>query len=213
MSKKVLVFLGIIFLIVILFFWRRNNNQKQNKKDSIATVVPTATVIPPLFSSPIDNSKNRVTKKPFGIYITPQDFPVQPEKFQGFHTGVDFETFSTEQNTTVAIRAICSGKLILREYASGYGGVLVEACILNNEPITVIYGHVKRASVKFNVDDSIKSGEILGELGAGYSSETDGERKHLHLGIHRGAEINILGYVSSKDQLVNWIDPCFYVCR
>ena len=33
----------------------------------------------------------RITKKPFGIFITTQNSPVQPERFSGYHTGVDVE--------------------------------------------------------------------------------------------------------------------------
>lgn len=219
MRKISLFVIGFGILLLVLVFWWRNNNKQANKivgnnksVDFSVTNVPSATRIPGLFTPPLDNSASRVTKKPFGIYITARDSPVQPEKFTGFHTGVDFETSSAEQSSTVLVKAICEGKLISKEYASGYGGVLVEACSLNNEPITVIYGHLKLVSVKFNVGDSINSGETLGELGQGYSSETDRERKHLHLGIHKGSEINILGYVSSKDELSSWIDPCEFVC-
>lgn len=206
--------------MLVLVFWWRNNKQANkivgdNKSiNATITQAPSITETISLFSSPIDNQSSRVTKKPFGIYITPQDSPVSPERFAGFHTGADFETFPQEKDKQVFARAICTGNLALKEYASGYGGVLVESCTLNNEPITVIYGHIKLTSIKFNVGDAINSGETFGELGQGYSSETDGERKHLHLGIHRGAEINILGYVSSKDELSSWIDPCnFGVCK
>src|SRR3989338_10346295 len=51
------------------------------------------------FGPPLDNSSERVTKKPFGKYITPADSPVQPERFSGYHTGADFEVFSNEINT------------------------------------------------------------------------------------------------------------------
>ena len=43
-------------------------------------------------------------------------------------------------------------------------------------------------------------------LGQGYSAETSDERKHLHLGIHKGSGIELKGYVSNKDQLTEWID-------
>jgi hypothetical protein len=189
---------GIVLLSLVIFLIVMTGSAKGGQ---VSRSLPTAT--PSLFSSPINNLERRVTKKPFGIYVA--------DRFTGFHTGVDFEITPEELNKQVLVRVICNGKLISKEYASGYGGVLVESCFLNNEPITVVYGHVKLASVKFNVDDSIKFGEVLGELGAGYSSETDGERKHLHLGIHKGQEINILGYVDSKDQLSSWINPCDYL--
>ena len=165
-----------------------------------------------LFAAPLDRASERVTKKPFGIYITPKTSPVQPERFTGYHTGADFETFPEEANVDVAVHAVCQGKLLLKEYASGYGGVAVEACQLNGSPITVVYGHLNLASIAGRAGDILNVGDVLGDLGKGYSVQTDGERKHLHLGFHRGSAINILGYVQTKSALSGWIDPCQYVC-
>lgn len=164
------------------------------------------------FQSPLDRSKERITKKPFGIYIAPATSPVQPEKFQGYHTGTDWEIFPEEQSSAVPVKAICSGKLILKKSASGYGGVAVESCKLDNKPITVIYGHLKLGSINAKINANLNIGDEIGILGAAYSAETDGERKHLHLGMHRGSAINILGYVSSESQLSDWIDACQYIC-
>ncbi|PIS31838.1 MAG: hypothetical protein CO001_02700 [Candidatus Portnoybacteria bacterium CG_4_8_14_3_um_filter_40_10] len=159
----------------------------------------------------IANWQARVTKKPFGIYITPQNSPVQPERFTGYHTGVDFETFSDEQNIDVPIYAICSGPLLTKRTATGYGGIAVQACKLNDEDITVIYGHLRLASISSGIGQELKAGDKLAVLGAGFSQETDGERKHLHLGIHKGTAINILGYVQNPAELQNWIDIIKYL--
>jgi murein DD-endopeptidase MepM/ murein hydrolase activator NlpD len=165
------------------------------------------------FQPPLDRAAERVTKKPFGIYITPKTSPVQPEKFQGFHTGTDFEVFPEELNIDVPVRAICTGKIAVKRIASGYGGVLVQTCTLNNQPITTIYGHLRLASITKKAGDSLNAGDEIGFLGKAYSPETDGERKHLHLGIHKGSSISILGYISSQSQLSRWIHPCRLDCR
>src|SRR4030042_789723 len=73
----------------------------------------------------------------------PQNSPVSPEKFKGYHTGSDFEIFPEELGVDVSVKAVCAGKLLLKEYATGYGGVAVQSCALDNNPITVIYGHLK----------------------------------------------------------------------
>jgi hypothetical protein len=164
------------------------------------------------FQAPLDRVGERVTKKPFGIYITPQTSPVQPERFQGYHTGTDFEVFPEELSIDVPVHVVCTGQLLLKEYASGYGGVAVEACNLGSQPITVIYGHLNLASINLNKGDSLQVGDVLGNLGVGYSTQTDGERKHLHLGFHKGATISILGYVRARSDLSAWLDPCQYVC-
>lgn len=151
--------------------------------------------------------QSRIIKKPFGIYITPQNSPVQPEKFSGYHTGVDFEITTTEANIDVPVSAFCDGKLLEKKYTTGYGGVAVQSCVLNGQTVTVIYGHLKLASIAPIVGQTLKRGDLLGVLGKGYSTETDGERKHLHFGIHVGSTINILGYVQKQSDLSGWLDP------
>lgn len=160
------------------------------------------------FVWPLKNVGERVTKKTFGILITPETSPVQPEKFRGYHTGTDFETFSEEAETDVAVRAVCTGPVAAKRTASGYGGVLVQHCTYANEPITVVYGHMRLASIASAIGDSITAGDTLGVLGTGKSNETDGERKHLHLSIHKGTVIDIRGYVASQSLLDQWLDPC-----
>ena len=167
----------------------------------------------PSVGVPLDQAKERVTKKPFGIRIDQATSPVQPERFSGYHTGVDFETFSSEVMTDLPVRAICSGEVLVKRSASGYGGLLVTSCTLDGQEVTVTYGHLRLASVAREAGERVESGDQIGVLGTGGSSETDGERKHLHLGIHRGAAPNILGYVSDRDDLSQWLDPCLFVCQ
>ena len=224
--KKIIILLVLILAIVaIALFWRRNSAPKPNPavSNSAGGLPPAASspsvggqnpVVPDTadFQPPLSRAGERVTKKPFGIYITPQTSPVQPEKFRGYHTGADFEIFPEELNAEVPIHAVCSGSLKVKEYATGYGGVAVQSCLLDNSPIAVIYGHLKLASITFNVGENIKTGDTIGILGAAYSPETNGERKHLHLGFHKGSAVNILGYVQNKTELSGWIDPCLYIC-
>jgi len=162
-------------------------------------------------SPPIGNWQARVVKKPFGIKVSPTNSPVQPEKFSGYHTGTDFETFPDEADKDVPVFAICGGSLLVKEYASGYGGVAVQECKLNGNDITAIYGHLKLASISANEGQQLAAGSQIGILGKGYSRETDGERKHLHLGIHNGASIDIKGYVQTPAELDQWIDAAKYL--
>jgi hypothetical protein len=159
-----------------------------------------------IISEPISNALARVTKKPFGIKVSPTHSPVSPECFSGYHAGVDFETTAEEQNIDVPIFAICTGPLALKKYVSGYGGVAAQQCKIDKIDVTVIYGHLKLSSITPKIDGIINAGEQIAVLGKGYSSETDGERKHLHLGIHKGTNINILGYVQKQEDLKDWID-------
>lgn len=163
--------------------------------------------------APLEKAAERITKKPFGIFINPQNSPVQPEKFRGYHTGTDFEIFPEELDSDIPVRAVCAGKLVSKRSASGYGGVAVESCEIDSQPVTIIYGHLELASISKKIGDGLATGETIGILGKNKSSETDGERKHLHLGISKGRNINLSGYVRTEKELENWIDPCSYFCN
>ena len=166
----------------------------------------TPIAISSVFGEPVSNAKQRITKKPFGIYVSPGHSPINPEKFTGYHTGTDFEIFSGEENTDIQIFTICDDPLLEKKTATGYGGVVVQKCSLNNQPITVIYGHLKLSSISAIAGQQFKTGDKLAILGAPYSAETGGERKHLHLGIHKGADIVLFGYVQNQSELSGWFN-------
>jgi len=194
-----------IVVIMLDLVWR-----KSLRKEPISTITPTA--IPSImqtigekklqFAEPVAGFKQRITKKFFGTYITPQNSPVSPEKFKGFHTGVDAEY--EDVKTDVKVSAIADGEVVSSRIASGYGGVLVIRHTIDGQIMYGVYGHLR-------ADSMIKSGEVVTKgqqiavLGTGYSQETDGERRHLHLGIAKNNTIK--GYVNTKEELNNWLDP------
>jgi hypothetical protein len=215
--NKILI-IALVLLIGSFLYSHSKNNSLKPKPPADPTInpgpdsrqnpsPPQETTAPQKnFAYPIDRAKERIIKKPFGIFITPQNSPVQPERFSGYHTGTDFETFPEEQNIDIPIYAISKGKIIEKQWVSGYGGVLVESAMINNEPVTIIYGHLNLDSINKKTGDNLGVGKQIGVLGKGYSQQTDGERKHLHLGIHKGAGVNVKGYVQNKTQLNDWID-------
>ena len=159
-----------------------------------------------LFRTPLARARARVTKKPFGIQVSPSSSPVHPERFMGYHSGVDFEALPDEQNEDVWVSAICAGTVRFRGWVKGYGGLLIEECTYQGAPITVLYGHLNSDSVSARTATSLKIGASIGTLGKGFSSQTDGERKHLYLGIHRGSSLTYRGYVSTSQELADWVD-------
>lgn len=177
------------------------------REPEIALAIATTTKL----GMPISDALRRITKKPFGIEVHPETSPVPNDKFDGYHVGVDFEIFDGEENIDVPIYAMCDGRLIYKNFAKGYGGIAVQACVLNEENVTVIYGHLDHASIEATTRTILKRGDTIGFLGKGYSTETDGERKHLHLGIHRGSNIDIRGYVKTLSDLGDWIDALPYL--
>jgi murein DD-endopeptidase MepM/ murein hydrolase activator NlpD len=185
-----------------------------------AVVEPVEEVVPPVeiveptttkLGSPISNALNRVTKKHFGLEIHPETSPVKNDRFNGFHVGTDFETTPAEQDIDIEIFAMCDGPLIAKNFAKGYGGFALQACKLDGEDIQVIYGHMDLASITIENGARIMRGETIGVLGQGYSPETDGVRKHLHLGIHHGTSTDIRGYVQKPEEIGDWLDPVDYI--
>lgn len=160
---------------------------------------------------PLDRSSERVSKKTFGTKVSPNDSPVLPERFSGFHTGWDFEIFPDELNQDVTVTAFCGGKVRVKETASGYGGLLVQDCHVGNVPMTVVYGHLQLASVEVKVGAYRAPGDRIGLLGDNNSSQTDGERKHLHFDLHKGTTVNIRGYTNTQAELSGWLNPKDYL--
>ncbi|MEX2055121.1 MAG: M23 family metallopeptidase, partial [Candidatus Andersenbacteria bacterium] len=136
--------------------------------DTFASATPTDNLV-----EPIAEFKERVTKKSFGTYVTPQDSPVQPEKFTGYHTGVDVEYDDVLDD--VPVRAIADGEVVVARVAQGYGGVMLIKHTIAGEERLVVYGHLKPDNLR-RVRSTVKAGEEIGVLGAGGTAETDGER-------------------------------------
>jgi murein DD-endopeptidase MepM/ murein hydrolase activator NlpD len=221
--KKTSLLIGLI-LASALFLTAcagKNTNQApvnttSNSNQSVAavnqvlnnnTVAANTNTVTSEFVSPLDRPAERITKKPFGIYITPRTSPVQPERFSGYHTGADFETFPDEANSAVVVKVFCAGRVVYKQWVSGYGGVFIQQCTVADQAATVLYGHLKLASISARVGDTLKAGDSIGELGQGFSHDTDGERKHLHFSIYKGSTINVKGYVSKQSDLSGWLDP------
>jgi murein DD-endopeptidase MepM/ murein hydrolase activator NlpD len=174
---------------------------KSSPAPSTATPAPSQSQ----YALPVKNFLTGQTKKPFGIYITPATSPVQPERFTGYHTGVDIE--QVQDDTDVPVYAINAGTVRFVGQVSGYGGVLIYQTSIDNQTVTILYGHIRLSSATKNVGDTVSKGEKLAVLGSPYSSETDGERKHLHFSIHKGSQIVYLGYVQNQSELSGWLNP------
>lgn len=153
---------------------------------------------------PVDGFLDRITKKPFGILINPATSPVQPERFSGYHTGADAEF--GDVNDEVEVRAIADGTVEVARTADGYGGVVVIKHDIDGSTYHIVYGHLDPSQLPA-VGTSLSKGQRIGQLGAGGSNETDGERKHLHLGVFTGSQPDLRGNVDTQDDLTNWLDP------
>ena len=196
-------YLIIFFLVLIGGVFFGLSYKKVFKKTATSnTSAPTSTT-QSQYALPIANFLTGQTKKVFGQYITPQNSPIQPEKFTGYHTGVDIE--EDQNDVDVPVFAISDGTVKFSGKVSGYGGVLIYETTINNETVTILYGHIRLSSATKSVGEEVSKGDKLAVLGSPYFSETDGERKHLHFSIHKGSAIEYRGYVQNQSELSNWI--------
>ena len=210
----ILILFGAIFAYAVWI-----NKYKSLPTPSEAQPVPDITAIPAETASPpsgqdnieagklvepVKDFKSRITKKPFGIYISPQTSPVQPEKFTGYHTGADAEYSDILEDTPVY--AISKGTVEYRGLVNGYGGVLVIKHEIDGQKILVLYGHLRKSSMAAK-DTTLNTNDQIAVLGKDKSAETDGERKHLHLGMIKDDKIDFRGYVQSEIELSEWYNP------
>ncbi|HEV2413121.1 MAG TPA: M23 family metallopeptidase [Candidatus Saccharimonadales bacterium] len=199
------------FLIVFLSFGRlfndshlvTTNNPPAKKPSSTVTQVQPTQPLPALVE-PIDQFHQRITKIFFGTYVTPQNSPIQPERFTGYHTGVDVEY--GDVTGTVPVYAIANGIVTYSNWASGYGGVTVIQVTIDGALHLVLYGHLDPSST-LPVGTQVSQGQQIGILGIAYSQQTDGERRHLHFDILASDTLDLRGYVPVASELSGWIDP------
>jgi murein DD-endopeptidase MepM/ murein hydrolase activator NlpD len=225
-----LAIIGIIAIVSVFLAWPKQNPPETPNvaNDEVSLPPPYATqasapqisptfstptespvssapaITPAAFVEPVQDFVQRVTKKPFGLFVDPNNSPVQPERFSGYHTGADAEFADTKVD--VPVKSIAEGQVRSARRSNGYGGVVVIEHVINNQPHLVIYGHLDPArSIKEN--SPVIAGETIGYLGRDKSAQTDGERKHLHLAILSGTKLDLRGYVSNPEELINWLNP------
>lgn len=160
--------------------------------------------------SPLTNFEQREKKLTFGLFVTPNpdQNPINPpERFTGYHTGLDIEILPQEATKDVPVLAACEGKILTVQQASGYGGVVVQSCNLEGEKVTVLYGHLDYRSFKVKKGNRVQTGQQIAILGDHKTDETGFTRKHLHFGIHKGNTVVLAGYTQNKSGLSDYLDP------
>lgn len=226
--KKYWIILIVILILVagFLIWWGLTKSKKQNSSPNTSVsaslspspsfsavpiisesplVSPTPSQTPAAtYAEPVTEFKTRITKKPFGIYIDPATSPVQPERFSGYHTGADAEY--QDVSVDVPVYALADGTIVYSQYVSGYGGMFMMEFSIDGVKHNALYGHIRPSSLP-NVGDGVSKGQQIAVLGTGYSTETDGERRHLHFSILSDNRIDVRGYVQNESELSGWIDP------
>lgn len=188
-----------------------NNAPKTTPTTANPTITPKQTTPAPAAKSayyfPITDFDSRIIYRWFGKYVNSSDkVPYCGAVFNGYHNGDDLEPTASEQSADVPFYSVADGTIRQASYVSGYGGLLVLGTSINGQDVTVYYGHIRLSSA-LPAGTQVKAGQKLAVLGTGCSTETDGERKHLHFAIHKGSAIDVRGYVSNTSALSAWLDP------
>lgn len=154
---------------------------------------------------PIKNFFTMRGENTFGIFSS-------GGRFNGFHTGVDVEVSPADLDRDVPVHSIYKGTVVSVEQSGGYGGVVTIKHKFGDSQYIATYGHLRLSDIKVSRGERVGSGELIGYLGANYSTETDGERKHLHFGINMSGYQSILGYVDTREELLKvWLDPTLFL--
>lgn len=163
----------------------------------------------PVAGLPLPDAEDRPTPLSFGLYVTPDpdQNPIDPpERFIGYHAAVDFEVTEEEKTKDVPVFAICKGPVAYSGYAEGYGGLVIQRCKAAGEPVTIIYGHLVVQGLP-EEGTTLSKDQEFAKLGAPYSYDSGYNRKHLHLGIHKGKNLDMRGYVQNQEELKDFADP------
>lgn len=159
---------------------------------------------------PVSQFTTRQSYKSFGQYIDKNFYigktDLFPNQFIGYHAAIDLEIFPGELNLSVPVYAVADGKVVYAAPVSGYGGLILLQ--LTGTGDTALYGHVKLINLPFKVGDMVVAGTRLTYLGDAFSSQTGGERKHLHFGIYKGTDLYFRGYEPTPAALnFRWLNP------
>ncbi len=164
--------------------------------------VPSSTITTPPAQThsivlPIEQYGKRKTLKVFGEYIQ--------DRFTGYHVADDIEF--TDTDADVPVKAIADGQVEVVQFVSGYGGFIRIKHTIDGKTIHSLYGHIALQSAAVKVGDQVKAGQFLADLGKGFSTETDGERKHLHFGLYAGNDARLNGYETTAESVSKWLNP------
>lgn len=191
-----------------------NNSSQTEKIEQNQTNKPEGNS--PKIIYPIDKFNERISLNPFGNHLDGKDSPrntatdvICPtgKGYVGYHTADDLEIFPDESNSTVVVKSIADGTVRQIGFVNGYGGLIVIEYEIDGQIYTAYYGHIDVSSSNLKKGDAVKMGEQIAILAPQCSEKNGFTRKHLHFGIHLGKKVDVKGYVSTKNDLNNWIDP------
>lgn len=183
-----------------------NTNQSASTAEK-----PKATLVPPM-----DNFNGRIKLNAFGnqpsrMHLDEVQYTdlvcAGGKYYPGYHTAVDLEVTLEERNKPVSVYSIADGMVRQAWFVNGYGGLMVIEYNINGQTYTAYYGHMDVSTFTVKSGDKVKAGQKLALLAPACTDGNGHTRKHLHFGMRKGKDVVVSGYVDTKKELDNWIDP------
>lgn len=223
MTKQsvILTFMSLAVIIggvTFLFIHQRAVSNKDEANQPTAPQPPTESVFSPSPAKatiyyPMASYDSRTTKRTYGQYFsaTSTNDLTCGGHFTGYHNGDDLEIVGDELNSEVPVFAIADGTVRQLSRVNGYGGLLIIEYGLASQVVTANYGHIDLTQPQVSVGQVVTAGQVVGYLGTDCSTETDGERKHLHFSLHKGSSIDVKGYLQEEAELASWLNPAEFL--
>jgi murein DD-endopeptidase MepM/ murein hydrolase activator NlpD len=193
-----------------------NENVDQESNDSGESALQLNNMEQFSFAEPIKNWRSSITLNGFGNEPSKMDLPADQysdlvcsggKDYPGYHTANDIEVTSEERNSAVPVYSVANGTVRQINKVSGYGGLAVIEYNINGQDYTAYYGHIDLSTAAIKAGDKVEAGQKIAELAPACSPANGNTRKHLHFGMHSGKSIAVAGYVNTKAELSNWVDP------
>ena len=144
---------------------------------------------------PIQSDKIKITSN----YGVKRKYKVNGKIYTDVHAGIDL--VPSPSNNDAKIVSIADGKVVSVRKTGENGGNGCYVRIKHSNGLQTLYYHMKNKSIKVNVGDNVKKGDVLGVIGmTGLATGV-----HLHFQIDKGSSntsINPYEYVFNGKDLV-----------
>lgn len=171
----------------------------------------TKTIVPPMDNFSARIALNNFGNEPSKVELSKDQYTdlicKNGKYYPGFHTAVDLEVTPEERNKPLSVYSIADGTIRQAGAVNGYGGLVVVEYKINEKTYTAYYGHVDLKTVTLKAGAKLKAGQKIAELAPACSAANGNTRKHLHFGLRKGSNVVVSGYITSKNDLNNWVDP------
>lgn len=159
----------------------------------------------------ISNGKEYANGAPACTYISSYFGYRKLDGVDDYHSGMDISCAPSNVYNVIAVEdgiveSVVNSYSDVRNKAAGYGNYVK---IKHNNGDLTIYAHMYLDSIKVNIGDYVKKGQVLGKMGS--SGNSTGTHLHFEIRANGTSAVDPANYISSdnprpKKSSVNYID-------